>query len=358
MTTLTIAVTGLNAHDSPGPGIPVIRGIREHYASGCRIVGLAYDALEPGVYMEDLVDHAFLIPYPSEGEESFRTRLLEIHSKCGLDVLVPTLDAEMPIILKMRDELTELGIKTFLPSDENLAQISKTRFQKLSERHGINVPLSDSAADLSRLDSLCRSLGFPVMIKGQFYEAYIAHNYQEAVLYFNKIRDRWGLPIVVQEYILGEEYDVVAVGDGKGGTVGLVPMRKMYLTDKGKAWAGITVTDPRLINMSHDVIAKLEWRGPLELEVMRRRSDGELFLLEINPRFPAWAYLSVGAGVNLPAAVVALALGEKVTVAPDFEVGKIFVRYSMDLITDLAKFESITTLGELQHTQPETKNDP
>ncbi len=353
MTGPVIAVTGMNAHDNPGPGVAVIRGIRQRYGQDCRIIGLAYDALEPGVFLGDLVDEAFLIPYPSEGETAFWTRMMQIHETCDLDVLLPTLDAELPIILGLEQKLHEQGIKTFLPSRASLEQISKSRFHKLRKDYGINVPESDVATDTSRLDALCRKFGFPVMIKGQYYEAYIAHNTQEAILYFSKIRDRWGLPIIVQQYILGEEYDVVALGDGNGDTVGLVPMRKMYLTDKGKAWAGITVTDPKLLDLAYQVISKLEWQGPMELEIMRRRADGELFLLEVNPRFPAWVYLAVGSGVNLPAATVALALGEEISPMPDFEVGKIFVRTSMDMITDLEKFESITTLGHLSHTPKE-----
>ena len=50
---LTIAVTGLNNIDSPGPGIPVIRGLKEAASFEARIVGLAYENLEPGIYMPD-----------------------------------------------------------------------------------------------------------------------------------------------------------------------------------------------------------------------------------------------------------------------------------------------------------------
>jgi len=38
---LHIAVTGLNNTDNPGPGVPVIRGIRESGERDVRIIGLA-----------------------------------------------------------------------------------------------------------------------------------------------------------------------------------------------------------------------------------------------------------------------------------------------------------------------------
>ena len=46
---ITIAVTGLNATDNPAPGVGVLRALRESGPKD-RLVGLAYDALDPGVY--------------------------------------------------------------------------------------------------------------------------------------------------------------------------------------------------------------------------------------------------------------------------------------------------------------------
>ena len=46
---LTIAVTGMNAIDSPGPGIGVIRALRDCQDFNLRIIGLSYEALEPGI---------------------------------------------------------------------------------------------------------------------------------------------------------------------------------------------------------------------------------------------------------------------------------------------------------------------
>ncbi len=45
---LTIAVTGLNAIDSPGPGVPVSRALKEADSFDARIIGLSYESLEPG----------------------------------------------------------------------------------------------------------------------------------------------------------------------------------------------------------------------------------------------------------------------------------------------------------------------
>ncbi|MFZ4548363.1 MAG: hypothetical protein ACOYN4_13040, partial [Bacteroidales bacterium] len=73
---IVIAVTALNAIDSPGPGVAVIRAIRECPDFEVRIIGLSYESLEPGSYMHDLVDKTYQIPYPSAGTDTLFGRLM------------------------------------------------------------------------------------------------------------------------------------------------------------------------------------------------------------------------------------------------------------------------------------------
>jgi carbamoyl-phosphate synthase large subunit len=69
--------------------------------------------------------------------------------------------------------------------------------------------------------------------------------------------------------------------------------------------------------------------------------------MEVNPRFPAWIYLTAAAGQNQPASLVRMALGEKVVPFTEYEVGKVFIRYAWDLITDIREFQKISANGEL-----------
>ena len=123
-------------------------------------------------------------------------------------------------------------------------------------------------------------------------------------------------------------------------------MRKQYITYKGKAWAGITLDDEKMTELTHHIIRKTKWRGGMELELIKTK-DNEYYLIEINPRLPAWVYLSVGAGQNLPEALVKLALGMKVVPFEKYSSGKLFIRYSYDLICDIKEFEKLTLYAEL-----------
>jgi len=184
-----------------------------------------------------------------------------------------------------------------------------------------------------------------LVIKGVFYGAEICHSVEDTSIAYDKIVDLWGVPIIVQEFITGTEFDVVAVGDGEGGLVGAVPMKKMYMTDKGKGWSGIVVKGDELMEMTNKFMEATKWRGPCELEILRT-ATGEHFLLEVNPRFPAWTFLSAGAGVNLPMAVSQLAFGSEPDVMPAPNTGTMFVRISLDQITHVDQFQHIVANGE------------
>jgi len=346
MNKLSIAVTGLNNTDNPGPGIPVIRGIRDSREIDARIIGLAYENLEPGIFMHELVDRTYKVPYPSAGTGNLMERIRAIHARDPIDLLIPNFDAELYTFMKASAELEALGIKTFLPTLVQYEERHKSNLPEYGKKYDVKVPFSEAVTSLLDLSKLEDKIKFPLVVKGKFYDAFIARNMDQAIGYYHKMAAKWGLPVIVQEFIQGTEVNVVALGDGTGTTIAAVPMRKQFITDKGKAWAGITLDDPVLLELTHKLIRQTKWKGGMELELIRDEKD-DLYLIEINPRIPAWVYLAVGAGQNIPEALVKLAMGIPVEPMQEYAIGKMFVRYSYDMITDWKELEKLVMLEEL-----------
>ena len=343
---LTVAVTGLNATDNPAPGVGVLRSLRAARPRD-RYIGLAYDALDPGIYAPDLFPDVFLMPYPSQGLDPLLARIEYIHDRVGgIDVIVPTLDSELPSFIEAAPRLRQLGIATFLPSREQLELRSKAQLAALGASSGISVPATAVITSLAELDNVHLRVPYPFFVKGVFYGATMAKNHESAVAAFHKYAHEWGLPIIVQTAVPGDEVNVVALGDGEGGLVGAVAMKKMLITDKGKGWAGVTIRDEALMDLTRTFMAATRWRGGCELELIRDRND-RYHLIEINPRFPAWVYLSCAAGANLPATLVDLALGKQPKRFTDYQIGKLFVRISIDQIASLDDFQNVVIHGEL-----------
>lgn len=341
----TIAVTGLSATDNPAPGVGVARALKAA-DPGCRVVGLAYDLLDPGNYADAWFDDVFLIPYPSQGTEALQARLSVVLEQIPVDVLVPTLDSELPGFLAVEPWLNERGVRTYLPTREQLELRSKLHLAELGERVGLAVPETLVLSEARALYDLHERLPFPIVIKGVFYGARVCHALDEALVAYHDVLARWGAPVLAQRVVRGSEIDVAAVGDGEGGLIGAVPMRKTLLTDKGKGWAGVAIKDPEALALTERFMATTRWRGPCEVELLRD-DEGETWLLEINPRFPAWIYMTAAAGPNLPWQVVGAALGRSSIVDRSFEAGTMFVRISVDQIARLEDYEALATAGAL-----------
>ena len=261
-------------------------------------------------------------------------------------MIIPNFDAELFNFIKLRDKLKEMGIHTFLPDLDQFEARDKIKLHDFGKKHGLMIPADKVIFEAKELGKVAEKLGYPMVVKGKFYDAIIANTLEQAEKAFYAIQAKWGLPIIVQEFINGTEINIAALGDGEGNTISVVPMRKLYITDKGKAWAGITLDDNSYIELARKFIKATKWRGGCELEVMQT-ADGKSYIMEVNPRFPAWIYLTAAAGQNQPATLVKMALGEKVKPFTEYEVGKIFVRYAWDLITNIAEFQKISGTGEL-----------
>lgn len=347
---LTVAITGMNAvPDNPGPGLAVARCLREAYGDRIRIVGLGYDALDPGLYLSAYCDAAYLLSYLLNGSDLLLKRLVEINVTEHIDFLIPCLDAELPLMVGLAPKLADMGIRTFLPDAEQLKRRAKDRLPELARIAGVECPEIRLLTDHSFFYTCQKNnWDFPMVVKGVYYDANVVHTAEEAVASFRRIAAAWGMPILVQRFVAGEEYNLTAVGDGHGALLGEVMMKKRALTSKGKAWAGVATLDHELAAAARKLAMALKWKGPLEVELVRNTA-GIYHLIEINPRFPAWIYLSHGVGRNLPALLLELAMGNEPPRISPPQPGTMFIRYALETIVPLATYENLLMGGH--HTQ-------
>ncbi len=345
-----IALSGINAADNPGPGTGVARSLLEDPALRPRLLGLAYDAMEPGLYMDWLFEHSYLMPYPSEGATSLIERLEQIKSGPGLDGVIPNLDVELPVYLQAQAALEARGIRSFLPTLEQFRLRSKERLPEIGASIGAEVPETIALTRFEDLTAACAQFGFPLMVKGPFYKAYRVTSLEEAQRRFHQLAAEWGFPILLQRWVAGTEVNLVGVGDGNGGDFGLVAVKKVWVTELGKIWTGVTIQHPALTDAARAFLGHYRWRGPFEIEAIAS-ADGRLKLIEVNPRFPAWVYLATGVGVNLPAALVRAALELPQEPKAEYTAGKLFVRYTYEIVTDPAPMQELMING--QRSRPE-----
>lgn len=344
MERIRIGVTGINAGDNPGPGIAVARSLKEATDLNVEIIGLAYDAMEPGIYLDWLVDRAFIVPYPSSGGETYIERLLEIQGRVGLDFVIPNLDAELPVYIHYAKRLEAHGIGLVTPTMRQFRLRGKDRLPAIAPAIGLEHPDSEILYSHDEIGPALERLQRPLMVKGVFYDAKRALNAAEVHAHTARIAAEWGFPVILQQMVSGEHLNLIGVGDGAGGLIGRLAIKKVALSSQGKIATGVTIDNPAMLAAAERFAATYHWRGPFELECIL---VGEtLYLIEINPRFPAWAHFATGVGLNLPAALVRLGRNEPVDLPSTYASGKLFVRYCLDLVADMEPFQALVMKGE------------
>jgi len=345
---LRIAISGLHRGENPQPGAGIVRSLRRRFPSAF-IVGLVYDALESGIYMEDGADAVYLMPYPTSGAEAFFERLDAIREKSPFDFLIPTLDAEIELLVHLGEEFASRDLLVCLPDKATLARRAKNHLPELAQKCHIATPDTKAVYDVPSALAAAAELGYPVMIKGQYYDAKMVASEAALAAAASKLFTEWGAPALVQRCVRGAEFNALGLGDGEGGMGGLCTIRKTIVSNQGKGLGGITVLDPRLDDFCRRLIRELSWRGPFEIEAMLDEQRNEYVLIEINPRFPAWVDFPSMLGVNFPATLVAMMEGvEKPAPLPRCAPGHFYLRHQVEVAGHIEQLAALSASADFE----------
>ena len=116
--------------------------------------------------------------------------------------------------------------------------------------------------------------------------------------------------ILIQEFIVGDEYGLDIVNDLSGRYVTTFVKQKLGMR-AGETDSAVTVASEPLQGLGEQLGRTLGHIGNLDCDVFL--ADGGAWVIELNPRFGGGYPFSHVAGANLPAALLAWARGE----APD-----------------------------------------
>ena len=355
---MRVAVTGLSRGENPQPGAGIIAGIRAAFPEAY-VVGLAYDAMESGIYAESGPDAVFTIPYPTVGAEAFLKRLDEARAVAPFDVFIPTLDSELDLIVNLEDDLHARGLKTCLPGKHAFRRRMKDHLPALAKAADVAIPETRAVYTSTQAFAEAVDMGFPLIVKGTYYDAQKVSTPAQLVGAVTSLLAQWGAPVLLQRAVSGAEFDALGIGDGHGGITGLCCIRKTIVSSKGKGLGGVTVRDPALRSLCEKLIRELKWRGPFEIEVMKDETEGTYRLIEINPRFPAWVDFPARFGVNFAAALAQFAAtGEVPPPMPDPEPGWFYLRHQVEVLGRMNQLASRSGIGEWTEPQPQPDMPP
>lgn len=210
----------------------------------------------------------------------------------GVDVLIPTVDAELRPLARARGDFARAGVEILLAPDPALdACLDKLG---LAHRCAGQVPVPRT----ERLDRETRvaSWTYPVVVKprtGSGSRNVSVVESADALARMDTSGD-----FLVQEYLPGAEYSVDVLADAAGRVVASVP-RVRERVDSGVSVAGRTVHDDELERLAAAVAVATGLTYVANVQ-FRRDAAARPALLEVNPRFPGTMPLTVASGVDMP----------------------------------------------------------
>jgi carbamoyl-phosphate synthase large subunit len=263
---------------------------------------------------------------PSANDPGFIESLLEICSRFSVKLLMSLHDWEAPFIAARRESFREVGTIPVV-SDTRITEICLDKWATFGfvKQMGWSTPLSFISIEAAKNGLATGKLQFPVIIKPRRGQGSVgievANDYAELDAYFKLLVEivakmesngliiqNGDVPLIIQQYISGIDYDIEVVNDLEGRFVSVLSKRK-FSSRAGECELAVTVDEERLTNIGAEIGRKLGHLGVLDVDIIEK--DGVLYVLEFNPRFGGCYPFSHMAGANLPAAYIAWALGKK-----------------------------------------------
>lgn len=316
----TVLVTGTGG----AAGLAVLRSLA---AQGHRVLCADCDPYASGLY---LVDASARIVVPRGDDPAFAASVLEEACLRGAECVIPTVDEELEALARTRDAFAAAGIALVLSPADALA-VCLDKWSLVSRLASV-VPVPFTALLDGGFDA--RPEAYPLVVKPRRGRG------GRGVAVLDGPEDLARYPrdasMIVQEFLPGEEYSVDVLVDARGTAVATVPRLRVRV-DSGVAVAARTVRDAELVRLGAWAATGSGIRGPANVQ-FRRDRQGTPRLLEINPRFPGTVAVTIAAGVDLPAAALADAMGWAPAPRPAAYREVAIVRYLEEVTVPVSEF--------------------
>ena len=294
-----------------------------------------------------LVQRFFRIP--KAGEASFVDEVLSLCQRENIQIIMPLVTRELFPFSQHRQRFENAGVKVLVSAPQSIEVANdKAACYRFLKEKGIAVPNFFLAKTTEEFIHAAFELGHPheafcfkpavangsrgfrivsdsineseLLFQNKPYNTYITYTHALNILLSQPFP-----PLVVTEYLPGEEYSVDCLAD-HGKTMLALPRLRQKMIN-GISVQGTFVKDDAIIDYCRQIIEAIGLHGNIGIQ-LRRSKDGVPLLLEINPRVQGTIVAGLGAGVNLPLLAVKQELGLPVSPAQtEVKWGTSFSRY-------------------------------
>lgn len=315
-TTPTRAAPGWPAAVIAGAFQTGILGVRSLRRRGVNASCFDCNPSQPG--FRSAYGPAHLCPNPDEDPDGWLRFMVELaRSVGGRPVLIASADQFVSAIARHEAALQEHFTLSPGTRLQGLLADKMTQYD-LAARHGMPMPLTVQAASREEVEAFARQATFPCLVKpGHFREWQVfpdGHPLSHAKVALadtpSELVGNWELAaavnpsVILQEIIEGQDTDkrvYLSVYDGESRRIGRAMFRELRCDPVGFGPASVSepVEDPAADQICDRFLRAIGYVGICEIEVKRDTRDGQVKLIEANPRLSGGGDAAPHAGVDL-----------------------------------------------------------
>jgi carbamoyl-phosphate synthase large subunit len=287
------------------------------------VVALDHAATAPGLYCADTARVV-----PPVRDAGYIEAVIAAARATHADLLIPTIDHDLGLISAQRAAFSQIGCVPLIAEPAVIETCrDKLKTFEFFKRHGVDTPATYLPGDLlQRAD-----LKFPYFLKPRYGSASASvhrlNDHADLEYYAAHVGDA-----IIQDFAFGTEH-TLDVYVGLSGVVRTVVPRARWEVRSGEVSKGVVVKDLRIMEAGRRVVQALgaSVRGVITLQCIVSDA-GQIRFIEINPRFGGGAPLSIAAGADFPAWLMAEWRGEDPAIEFDgFTHGLYMLRYDWSI---------------------------
>jgi carbamoyl-phosphate synthase large subunit len=260
------------------------------------VVAVDVDPLAPAL---KVADRFYLVPRLDDAD--FLPVFVQLCQQEEIDVIFPLIDPDIPVLATNRATIESTGARIAVVSDE---AVSITADKWLTHKFfkSLNVPTPTSWLP-HEIDA--HGAAYPLFIKPRFGSAskrtFKVHDARELAFFFEYVPDP-----IIQEYLPGPEVTNDVFCDLEGEVLAVVSRQRLE-TRWGEVTKGVTIYDSVITDHCITIAKSLPAVAVVTVQCIAQ--NGRYFFTEINARLGGGVPLSVAAGVDYPAQLLARAAG-------------------------------------------------
>lgn len=256
-------------------------------------------------------------------DPDYISQLLTICKEEKIDLLMPTIDTDLQVLADNADRFREIGVIPMISASDKIAIC---RDKNYTSAFFVECDLLAPAP--------CNDYNeykgpYPCFIKpkdgSSSIDAYKVETQETLPAIASRVED-----YIIQPFIDGTEYTVDIFCDFDGNPIYITPRIRLAVRS-GEVLKTEIKDDAQIIAECKKLIDKYKPCGPITVQLIRQKTTGDDYYIEINPRYGGGAPLSMKAGARSAEAILRLLCGEKLEYVHAIEDGAVYSRFDQSV---------------------------